>query len=850
MKKKNLAKAPNKDYLSTSPTMGLSEQEVLERKEEGLANVCRQKSGKGYGDIIKNNVCNFFTIFLYVLAIVFMIFGSVLKAFGYRLEAEKYFGFSKFGYLIPLTSNVVIGTITEIRSKRALDKMKLVNAATTSVLRDGKFIKARGEELVLGDVILISSGTQILADGILLEGDIEVDESLLTGESNPIRKSKKGDELFSGSFVVSGTARMILTKVGDDTYANQLSSKVKKIHTEKSELMRNIYGLLNIFSFVLIGVVVLVTVTMCVKISMYGQDATVFPTPISLDDPLAWAQIVSTASAFAIGVIPTGLVLVTSMSLAVSIVTLSKQQTLVQDLFSLENLARVDVICLDKTGTLTDGTMELVDSKYYVPKEDADSYLGILLGSSKSSNATSDALKAAIKPVPTVIREEIPFSSARKFSGVVLKSGKEILLGAPEYLCKAFPSILKEAEAKQKEGLRALALVFEGTPLALYFLSDRVRPSAKGTISYFYENGVDVKIISGDSPLTVSKIASICGVKNADKVISLEGKTKEETEALVDDYVIFARVSPEQKEILISALQARGHKVAMTGDGVNDALALRKANASITFARATDAAKACSDVVLMDNDFSHLEEVVTQGRRVVNNIQRSAILFLTKTVFIMNLALFTIPFKAGQMLFTIENVYLFEQAIIGIGGFFLSLENSKNPIEGSFKEKVIPSAIAGGFLLLFVTMIPLALNQIGLLSQENTATSISVLTLISSLAIMGVLSFPFTKYRVVVFFISLASALLMALAAPRSYLGGAPTTINMIFGSDHLFWKEFFQPWNSSVFVNIEEQSWIVWIFIATAFLSSPLYWLVGFLTKKIFKSIEDAKTKQQKESA
>lgn len=845
MRKKNKLAAPNKDYLSTSPITGLSLEEALARREEGLGNVRVEKSGKGYGDIIKNNVCNFFTIFLYFLALVFLIFGALLKRFGYPEAAEKYFGFSKFGYLIPLTANIVIGSITEIRSKRALDKMKLVNAATVNVIRDGQSVKAKAEELVLGDVVIVNSGTQILADGVLLEGDVEVDESLLSGESAPVRKRKNGDELFSGSFVVSGSAKMLLTKVGDDTYASQLSNKVKKIQTEKSELMRNIYGLLNILSFVLMGVVVLVVVTMCVKISIHGQDPTTFPTAMSLNDPLAWAQIVSTASAFAIGVIPTGLVLVTSMSLAISIIELSKQKTLVQDLFSLENLARVDIICLDKTGTLTDGTMELVASSYYVSKDDADSYLGILLGSSKSSNATSNALKAAIKSIPTSIREEIPFSSARKFSGVVLKSGKEILLGAPEYLCKAFPSIQKEAEEKQKEGLRALALVFDGVPQALYFLSDRVRPSAKDTISYFYENGVDVKIISGDSPLTVSKIASICGVKNTDKAISLEGKSLEETEALAEDYVIFARVSPEQKEVLVSALQKKGHKVAMTGDGVNDALALRKANASITFARATDAAKACSDVVLMDNDFSHLVDVVTQGRRVVNNIQRSAVLFLTKTVFIMNLALFTIPFKAGQMLFTIENVYLFEQAVIGIGGFFLSLENSKKRIEGTFKEKVFPSALSGGTMLLITIMIPLALNQLGLLSVENTATAISILTLITSLSLMAVLSFPFSKYRVVVFAISLVSSIIFALAAPTSYLGGAPTTFGMIFGDGHEFWHEFFQPWNSPVFVNIEKESWVCWLFIADAFLSAPGCILMRLGFEKIFETIDREKKKQ-----
>lgn len=824
-----------KDYLSTSPIAGLSKEEAQERLLSGLGNAPSKKNEKGFWSILKANVVNFFTLFLFAIAILFAIFYLFLKNAGYSQEASRFFGFSKFGYLIPLLFNIIIGVSTEMHSKKVLDKMKIINQTKIVVIRDGERLSITSKEIVLGDIVEVSNGEQIVVDAELMEGDIEVDESLLTGESVAVRKSEKGAKLYSGSFVVSGAGKALVTAVGESTYANSLSKKVKSIQSEKSQLMKTIYGILDVLSFVLLGVVTIVIVTMCIKITLHGDDASVFPQPMSLSDPIGWAQIVSTASAFAIGVIPTGLVLCTSLSLGVSIVSLSKKKTLIQELYSLENLSRVDILCLDKTGTLTDGTMRVAKTDYFGSKEDADSFLGALLWNTKSFNATSSALKEAFPPVEMRIQEMIPFSSQRKFSGIVLKSGKEVLLGAPEFICSSFKNVLAKANEAQKEGLRVLALVYDGTPLALYSLEDKIRPSAKQTIAYFYENDVDVKIISGDSPITVSKIAEICGVKNADKAISLEGKTLDEVKELAEDYVVFARVSPEQKEALVSALQEKGHKVAMTGDGVNDTLALRKANSSVTFARATDAAKACSDVVLMDNDFSHLVDVVLQGRRVVNNIQRSSILFLAKTFFIMSLCLFSIPFKAGQMLFTIENVYLFEQAVIGIGGFLLSLENSKKRIEGNFALKVFPSALAGGLLLLVFALTPMGLWQCGVLSQENATASISILTIIGGLVVMFALSCPFTKYRAIACSISLFSAILMALSAPNSYLGGQPTTLGMIFGT--AFWHEFFQPWNSEVYARMEAQSWIVWIYLIVLLTAYPAYLGLRQLVKVTMKN-------------
>jgi cation-transporting P-type ATPase E len=833
--------------IAPTPASGLSEEEASRRAALGLSNQSKSKSGKSLWGIIKNNVCNLFTFFLFGIAILFFVLNLLLKSQGYDSEAAKYFGLSKYFYLVPLICNIIIGIVTELRSKIVLDRLKIVSQAKVSVLREGKRRKIPSQDVVLGDILIIENGDQVPVDGSLLEGELEMDESLLTGESATIAKEKIGDKIYSGSFVSSGGGKIIAEKVGSETYSSSLSKKVKAIQSQKSELMRTIYGILNILSIVLIGVVITVVSTMAIKIALHGQDATVFPEPMSLDDPLGWAQIASTASAFAIGVIPTGLVLCTSLSLAVSIVSLAKKQTLIQELYSLENLSRVDVLCLDKTGTLTDGTMSLVDTFYFGSKEDADSYLGALLYNTKAFNATSNALKEAFDEVEMKVNETIPFSSSRKYSGIVLKSGIEVLLGAPEFICKGHKEVIEKAKEEQEKGLRVLALTYNGAPLALYSLLDRIRPSAKQTILYFYENDVDVKIISGDSLLTVSTLAANCGVRNAEKAVSLEGKSIEEVKALAEAYTVFARVSPEQKEALVSALQEQGHKVAMTGDGVNDSLALRKANSSITFAHATEAAKACSDVVLMDSDFAHLVDVVLQGRRVVNNIQRSSILFLSKTFFVILLCLFSIPFKSGQMLFTIENLYLFEQAVIGIGGFLLSLENSKKRIEGAFFMKVIPSALAGGLLLLFFTLSVMGLNQGGVLSGDNASTLISFLVITGGLVIMFALSYPFTKYRALVFLVSLLSAAVLSFAAPASYLGGAPTTVAMIFGHGEeakAFWNSFFQPWNSPLFGELTKQSWAIWFYLLALAISFPLYVGLRKMLRALLSKSRFAKTK------
>ncbi|MBP5217047.1 MAG: HAD-IC family P-type ATPase, partial [Bacilli bacterium] len=696
-------------YEDPSLSEGLSSQEAAKRKAAGYDNRASVKVEKSYFKIVVDNVFSIFAVVLYLIAILFMVFNFYLRSTGEIALAEKYFGISKFGFLGPLTINIIIGIVQEIRSKIVLDNLKLMHERHAKVIRDGQILSISTNDIVLGDLIVLSQGEQAPCDVRVLEGACEVDESFLTGESESVQKTSmlKQSAIYSGSAIIAGQVKAVVSEVGYFTYINQIGKKLKKIQKTRSELMRNIYTILDIMAVVLFVIVLTVLGTLIYKVNKWGGDVSVFPTPLSLSDIESWAIITVTTSAFAIGVIPTGLLLMTSLTLTSSVIHLANHHTLIQELFSLESLSRVDTICLDKTGTLTDETMELVDADYFGDKEEAINYLRILLGTQPTRNATSEALfKAFGSKQSQHLASLIPFSSARKYAGAVFEDGLEINLGAPEALFPDDLQILKIAIERASNGYRVLGLKKNGEPLALFYLKDGLRKSAPETIAFFNENGVDVKIISGDNINTVKKIAELCGVLHSEKAINLAGLGDDEVRDAATKYTIFARVSPEQKEILVSALQEQGRKVAMTGDGVNDILALRKANASITFQKATDAAKSCADVVLLDNDFAHLREVVNQGRKVVNNTQRTAILFLMKTICIASLAFFLIPFHRGQMYYTIEDIYLVQTAVMAIGGFLLSLEPSKKPIVGSFQKNVYLKALAAGIFLLIASIIP------------------------------------------------------------------------------------------------------------------------------------------------
>ena len=855
MSKKTIVKEPIEN-IEADASLGLTVDQVKERTDKGYINTATKGHERTVGMIIFHNVFTFFNTILLIIAIVFFAFIVYLYSTGHPDVVDDHFGFSKFGFLLPAIMNITIGTIQEIHSKRVIDKLKIVTEAKSRVIRDGKLTTINAKDIVIDDIVALKAGEQATADFIMVEGYLQVDESNLTGESDYIKKYP-GDKVFSGSAIIVGDAKLRTIAVGDDTFASSLSKKVKNMERHKSELMTNIMNIMRVLAVILLIVTIVVIGTLCYKINVHGNDAALWDNmTLSLDSPITWARIMITVGSFAIGIMPSGLLLTASVTMALSIASLSKQGTLIQELYSLENLSRVDTICLDKTGTLTDGTMKVCEVKRFVHLEDIYDNIKNLLGVSGSRNQTAEALYNEFGENKDVeYKELIPFSSEHKSSGLIYNNGDRLLLGAPEYLLDKDDERLKFVEEKAKEGKRVLAFKLNDNLLAFFVLEDQIRKSAKETLAFFKDNGVTVKVISGDNPLTVSKIAQVCGVENYDKAISLEGVKLEDIAGLVEEYTIFARVSPEQKEAIVEALKANKHKVAMTGDGVNDILALRKADSSITFAKATDAAKSVSDVVLMDNDFSHLKEVVGQGRRVIGNIRRTSILFLMKSFAISLLAFALIALAKGQMWYTVENVYMLEAAVIGTGGFILSLEGTKKPIKGSFSKTIIAKAIAAGLLALAAVMLPILAyvipkhyGQEPWINALNVKSMISILLTLAGLVVTFTMCLPFTKYRVFAFTLVCLTVVSLSFLVPTSFVGGRPTSASM-FGYDTSlgqnffdcqFMRELFRPWNSPSFQNLFEDRDNFIIMGIFLFVALPLFFLIiEFVNKKILKNDE-----------
>ncbi len=830
------------ELLSAKAEQGLSNEEVERLTAEGKTNLPPKTNEKSDLRIVLENVFSFFNTVLYIVAALLLFFMIYLHATGNGDIEKKYFGVTKFLFLLSVLGNVVIGSIQGLKAKRTLRKLKLLTASQVTVVRDGKKIKIDVDKIVLGDVVFLSAGEQVMVDGQVLRGMGRLDESMLTGESRLVEKNP-GDTVYSGSLVSVGSLYFEVTQVGAETYASKMYQKVQSLQGHKSELMVGIKRILNTMAVLLFIIVAVVVGTLAYKV--YAHPDMTDIAPGGLSSVANWARIIVTTSGFAIGVVPTGLALLTSIALAVSIIKLANEKTLVQELFSLENLSRADVICLDKTGTLTDGTMVVVGQKLFIPEEEFKDDIKKLLGAFESQNVTSTALikhfgsDTTIKPV-----EVYPFSSAEKKSGYKDDKGDVYWMGAPDRLCLNFPEGLAYASEEAKKTHRVMAFAKGDKIIGLVALRENIRETAPSTLAYFAENNVEVKIISGDNVETVQAIAKACGVLHSEKAISLFGVELEKIPELASEYTIFARVSPEQKQALVEALQGKGHKVAMTGDGVNDILALRKANASITFASATDAAKSCADVVLLDDDFVHLKTVVSEGRRVVNNITRTAVLFLMKTIAISLLAFFLIPFSEGQFTYKIENVYLLETAIIGTGGFFLSLESNPKPIRGKFHINVLSQAIPSGLFLFLCMLVPAILYQCGVFgpfgkpdARGAMVVLTSMLTAIAGLSAVLALSVPFTKYRVFVCLLVLGNVALFALGLPRVFLEGSP----IHFDSENLqiLLHEAFQPWNSGAIGFLgrtPSKAWMYWVFGIYFFVVLPLYIVVIYFGKRFFR--------------
>lgn len=708
---------------------GLSEAQVRARVEAGLTNQTSRAPGKTTAQILRGNLMTLFNLLNLVLAILVISVGSYKNAL----------------FMIVIILNAVIGTVQELRAKKTVEKLSVISAPTALAVRSGREVKLGVSELVLDDVMVLKSGMQICADGVVLEGEIEVNESLLTGESDPILK-RPGDGLMSGSFVVSGRANARVDKVGDDNYAAQLTRDAQRLKKPNSELMKSLNALIRVISVVILPL----GAALFIKSRFILHE--------SLQD-----GVVSTVAAM-VGMIPEGLILLTSVALAVGVIRLAQRKTLVQELYCMETLARVDVLCLDKTGTITEGSMEVQGIIPLAASEDqVRTDMGILASAMQDDNPTFAALRAAFPPIQgSAPLKVVPFSSARKWSGARFEKLGSLVLGAGEFVLGAdYPSIRGRVEECAQKGQRVLVLAqsdqdFQGEqglpqslkPLALLTLADKIRPEAAGTLRFFAEQDVDLRVISGDNPKTVAAVAGRAGLRDAQLCVDASTlKTEEQLRQAAARYKVFGRVTPEQKCKLVRALKAQGHVVAMTGDGVNDVPALKEADCSVAMASGSDAARQVAQLVLLDNNFASMPHVVLEGRRVINNIRRSASLFLTKTLFSFLLAIISLIFGAGYPFEPIQ-LTLFSTITIGIPSFFLALEPNRARIQGKFLQTVIRQAAPGALCIVLGVQ---ALTALATGTPEQLSTMATLYAVLVGLIVLFRVCMPFNRNRVVLF---------------------------------------------------------------------------------------------------
>ncbi len=777
---------------------GLSNEQICERIENKLTNSVNKSTSKSYFNILFNNICTFFNLLGLIVCVALI---AVKAPIG------------DFFFVAIYVANMAIGIIQEVRAKHCIDKLSLVSSKTTKAIRNGEHVEISSSDIVLDDILKLGIGNQIPTDCVILEGEIEVNESLLTGESVPVKK-KEGDNLLAGSFITAGVCTVIADKVGKDNYVERLTKKAKQYKKPNSQLMNSLRFFIMCISFAIVPF----SVALLVKALVFQE--------------IKLATAITSTATSIIGMIPSGMFLLTSLALAVGIIKLARHNTLVQDLYSLEMLARVDTICFDKTGTITDGKMtvkELVNLNEN-STEDIKKIMSSMLGALKDENQTAQALvkyfgnQITIKAVKT-----LPFNSQRKLSAVGFEDGNTYAFGAPEFVLadSEYSKLEKTINDYASQGLRVLVLANTKTPLhndkvpkdflpiALILIVDNIRDDAIQTINWFKENGVQIKVISGDNPITVSEVSKRVGIDGADKYISLEGLSDEEVASIANDYTVFGRVSPEQKAILVKAMKSAGHVTAMTGDGVNDILALKESDCAISVAAGSDAAKNISHIVLMDNNFNSMPKVVYEGRRVINNVQCSASLFLMKTLFTMVLTILTL-FLYDKYPFKLSNMILLEVFVIGMPAFFLSLQPNDARVEGHFIIHVITKSLPNAILMILSVAVVACFGNI---SSNELYKTISVIALTYSgvVCLLNICS-PLNKFRTILFFTNLAIILIGTIII-------LTTNFSSLFGLKTLlplkdFWKEFIIL-GCIIIVNI------------------PLSFLLQLLTKIISKKIK-----------
>lgn len=679
--------------------IGLTDEQVKQRQEKGLVNYDTTMPTKSIKKILYDN---FFTLFNFLnlfLGIAVFLVGS----------------YKNMLFLGIVIINTAISTIQEIHSKKVVDKLSIMASSKAKVIRNGKKQEISIHDLVLDDIVELNTGNQIATDSIILEGNVQVNESFITGEPDSIYK-KEGDMLLSGSYVVSGKCTAKVEHIGEDNYTAQISSGAKYVKKVKSEIMSSLKRIIKFLTFAIIPI-----------------GTALFYVQLNVEDTTFQEAVVKSVAAV-IGMIPEGLVLLTSTVLAVSVIRLSKSKVLVQELYCIETLARVDTLCLDKTGTLTEGIMEVKD---LVPvnrtQKEMSNILSNIAKFSEDENATIEAIKNDFTKIEEewVPTQKIAFSSKTKWSGICFQEEGTYLLGAPEFVLKEDFEKYKDSIEKYAKDYRVLVLAHsknevkkEKLPeeievIGYVLLLDKIRKEAKQTLKYFDKQGVAIKIISGDNPITVSKIAKQVGVKKYDQYIDMSTlKDDEEIELVASQYTIFGRVSPTQKKALVEALQKAGKTVAMTGDGVNDVLALKAANCSIAMANGSDATKSVSQLILLDSNFASMPKVVAEGRRTINNIQRSATLFLVKTIYAGLLAIMFL-FMQEQYPFMPIQMSLISTITIGLPSFILALEPNKERIQGAFLRNVIMRALPTGLAVVLNIFAIALLNKNEMISEEQ-----------------------------------------------------------------------------------------------------------------------------------
>ncbi len=738
----------------TDVNTGLLPDMIEERVEHNLVNEKLGSTTKSKKRIVFNNIFTFFNILTIAIAVWLLSVGAFKDLF----------------FIVIVSANAIIGIYQEIKAKNTIDKLSILSNPTVNVIRDSEVCEIDIDKIVLDDLMILQAGNQICSDSIVMDGFLEVNESLLTGESDSIVK-KPGDKLLSGSFVVSGTCKARVDAVGKDNYIEMLTLKVKKVEKPNSELLRTLSMIIKVMALIIVPLGTILFVM------QYFNSSVDYVTSVR-----------KTAGAV-IGMIPSGLYLTTSIGFAVGVVKLSEHNVLVRELSCIEMLARVDVLCLDKTGTITDGTMSVMNTIDYtnIAGLSTKNIVSAILNATKDNNMTSQALEKKFGRAKRIKSLNVlPFSSLRKFQGVTFDKMGTFLLGAPEFILKSNYNLVKQDVLNgAQKGYRVLLIAHTTDsienevvnlsnvkPVSLIYIEDTIREDAIKTIEYFKTSGVEVKVISGDNPLTVSKVSERAGIVNASQFISLDGLTDEEVERAATKYTVFGRVSPSQKQLLVKTMKKAGSTVAMTGDGVNDILALKEADCSIAVASGSDAARNVSHLVLLDSNFDSMPKVVSEGRRVITNVAKVASLFLTKTIFSLLLAIYAVN-RGGAYPISTNQLTMIDFLCIGLPSFFLILEPSNEKFSGHFLLNVLKGSLPGAVVILLNSYIVFALEDALYMSNQQSSTVIVVVATFTCMMVLLQTCRPFNLFKKTMFTILFSAYIFITILLP-GFLDFAP----------------------------------------------------------------------------